>query len=164
MAPWDSPRRVTLAAAQCAVVERPEWRPFARASALLAAVAIAAATGTLRVFCLAYALTPLILVWIEASSRATYSIDSNYFVLTRSASYASVRALAQLAADRGAIAPRVARLAPFALASLETLGMRVVGTDSYTFGVAGREFAVYATIKSAVFLALPELEQALLHA
>jgi hypothetical protein len=86
------------------------------------------------------------------------------FVRSASTFYACVRsgsAALQRALGSGA---RFARFAPAALANAETAGMAALDARTYAFRRHQVGFFVYATVKSAVFLCLPALEDAILDA
>ena len=160
---------VVAAAAEVRPTLRSVRSPILHAAALAGSAALARALDVLDVFALAYTATPLILVWIEVLRRqpgpplVLYDPTGFDFVLTRSLSYALLRSGSQVLVLRAGLPLRVALLVPFAFATTETFFMMVwTFEESYAFASNTRNFAVYATLKSAVFTALPLAEWALL--
>ena len=132
---------------------------------LATTVCAAAAVDAFAAYGAAYVLTPAILVPIEIASRrglVVYDVTSAAFLTTRAAAYGTLRVACTLSARAG-LAPGVARLLPFAVSSLETLGMLCAGRFEayYTFDARSRTFAAYALLKAGVFLALPLAEEGL---
>jgi hypothetical protein len=123
---------------------------------------VAVVLDVFDVFATAYTFATLILVWIYAIGTldlVNYDERAQHFLLTRSTSYAVLRASTELLVRRASFPRRVTRCVPFVVASLETGGMFVYRTNSYRFSVRSMEFAVYATLKSVVFLSLPLVEE-----
>ena len=127
--------------------------------------ALAWAAGAFDVFARAFAALPLVLFWIEVAARrgvVRYDPTTSRFLLTRSSLYGILRVAGALVEARTEVPARIVRLLPLAAASIETVGMRLVGHgDSYTFSVTDRAFASYVILKSGLFVALPYLEDAL---
>lgn len=147
---------------------RTSYRPVAYALTVAGCSAAAAAFDVLEVFAVAYTLTPLILMWLQLLHARTgdplvlYDPTTPDFVLTRSLSYALLRSLSQLLVRHVGVPIRLTRLFPFIVASIETAAMATHSTSaSYAFTIGSCEFAVYVALKSAVFLGLPLLEDAL---
>lgn len=126
--------------------------------------ALGAVGGVFVQFAIAYTVTPLLLYWLElaaARNLLLYDLHVPGFVLTRSTTYASLRAASywvveQLGARRSWI-----RLTPLVVSTAETVGM-VFFEDAYAFAWPSPRFFRYATLKAAAFAALPLLEEALL--
>lgn len=123
--------------------------------------------GVFDVFAVAFACAPLLLYPLAVAKRCDlvrYDPTTAPFVLSRAACYGGLRAVGVLLVREtsSAIPPAFARLLPLAAASIETLGMSYAGSSgSYTFESSSPMFAMYALLKSAVFVALPVLEDAL---
>ena len=115
----------------------------------------------LDVYCLAYALCALITACVDlahARGLVAYDPTTSYFVITRSSLYALLRTLSHVLVREVAVFPiAVEYLVPVGVATLETLGM-YVRTSAYTFSQTSVTFAVYAVVKSGLFLALPVVE------
>ena len=157
------------AAAEVRPTARSLRRPILYAAALTASAGLSRALDVLDVFALAYAATPLILVWLEVLWRQPgpplllYDPTGSEFVLTRSLCYALLRAGSQVLVLRAGVPVRVALLAPLLAANVETTFMTIWTFEgSYAFAANTRTFAVYATLKSVVFATLPLAEWALL--
>tara|TARA_B110000046_G_scaffold184516_1_gene223203 strand:- start:2319 stop:2930 length:612 start_codon:yes stop_codon:yes gene_type:complete len=146
---------------------RGPWRDLwgSGVEAVLVTVPLAWWARTLDVYALAYVSTAFVLWWIDvafARGVVTYGPHVRGFVVTRSVLYASLRATSAACVRHAGLAPRVARLVPLLVSSLETGGMVAVGHASYTFGAHTSTFAVYALLKASLFVALPLVEEALL--
>lgn len=129
-----------------------------------AAAAAAAWAGVLRAFGAAYVLTLWLLAAIDAAGRrglVRYDHSGVGFFATRCTLYASGRAAAAAATARLGLPLPAARLAWFWAATAETAFMAIVGNRSYAFSARGADFAAYALLKSALFLAAPLAEEAL---
>lgn len=125
----------------------------------------AAAFGVFDAFAVAFTVTPLILVWIYVIGNmglVLYNEKEQHFFLTRSTFYACIRTSVEVVVRNTSFSRRLGRLVPFGFASCETIGMVCSKTKSYKFDVRSHDFVVYATLKSAVFLCLPLLEDLVL--
>lgn len=172
-----APAAAAAAAADFVARECAWWTRSSLQAVLMPALVVAipgagfAALGVFDVYAAAYATAPLILVWLQvlhAHERwILYDPSTVRFVATRSASYAALRALGRVVCEAAAVPRRIERLIPLAAASMETMGMMVAlgaapiaaATGSiigYTFD--GPALLSYATLKSAVFVLLPILE------
>lgn len=128
---------------------------------------IAVGMNVLYEFAVAFACTPLILVWLYVyRSKVKYDLDSVAFVWSRSSLYAGIRAVSAWGVREGWIASAAwSRLIPLGLATAESVLMYVCDSqDSYTFAMHSLDFATYACLKSVVFVAVPWVEDALLAA
>lgn len=133
----------------------------------IACGAVAAALEVFDVFSTAFVSTVLVLVWIYVTACVDlvgYDEHAPQFFLTRCTAYASLRAAVHVFVERASLPTRVERVVPFLVATVETVGMYMSASDAYRFARDSREFRVYATLKSVVFLSLPLLEDALLRA
>ena len=114
------------------------------------------------VYCIAYASSLLILVWIDLSHArgvVTYDPTTSYFIVTRGSLYAIIRAVTHtLVREFDHIPMQVELFAPVTLATIETVGMFVYRSTAYTFAVTSYAFVVYALFKTIIFLAVPRLE------
>lgn len=122
---------------------------------------LAAVSGVFVCYAFAYTAATVILVWIYAAAPfglVQYDPTSPFFLLSRSTLYAGLRASTQLLVRNTPFPPRIGRLVPFGIATSETVGMHLVRSESYAFATGSTDFAVYAVLKSAVFLTLPVLE------
>lgn len=146
---------------------RPWWRDYATTGIEMLAVLIPLAWwGNVFVpFATAYLTVASLLCLLQfADMRGMVRYDTNAhgFIVTRSASYAAMRALTTFVVRQGWIPVRVGRLVAFLVASAETVAMLVLNSKSYSFTTRSWDIVPYALFKSAVFLALPLLEEALL--
>lgn len=126
----------------------------------------AAALDVFETFAIAVTVLPLLLLFIHtARARGVVKYDSETprFVVSRSAAYGLVRCTGALLVRHTALPAKVALLLPLAVSLAETGAMVVCRSRAYAFAVDSVDFAVYAVLKSALFLALPLLEEALLH-
>lgn len=128
---------------------------------------LASLTGTFAEYATAFACAPLLLYPLSVAHRRggllRYDPDTASFVLSRASLYAALRAASRLLQDAPPLhlRPSLARLLPLAAATAETGGMLLwSSSSSYTFSSHSLQFAVYATLKSAVFVTLPVLEEA----
>jgi hypothetical protein len=153
------PGALLSGALACAPVRLSEVRGTGVEGLLLAA-ALAWWARVLDVFALAYVGCALVLFCLEvadARGLLRYDLRARGFYVTRSTAYAALRALsAATPLPRGLV-----RLVPLLVATAETLGMAVHGggAGSYAFPTRA-DFASYALLKSAIFVALPLLEAA----
>ena len=156
----------TATVATVAALPPGRWTDYARAGFAYHAAYAAAAwfLDAFVVYCVAYASSRLILVWIDlahARGVVTYDPATSHFAVTRGALYALVRAVTH-ALTRWGAPPPLELLTPAAIAATETGIMATHGSAAYTFGVASHAFAVYALLKTVVLLAVPRFETWLL--
>ena len=72
-------------------------------------------------------------------------------------------AVGAFVASFGIVSASVVRLLPLLVATVETAGMYVLGSEgSYLFSPTSTAFLRYTALKSAVFLAVPEIEDRML--
>lgn len=131
---------------------------------LLLAGALGAVGGVFLEFAVAYTVTPLLLYWLElaaARNLLLYDLHAPGFVLTRSTSYASLRAASYWVVQQLGGRRAWVRLTPLVASTVETVGM-IFWEDAYAFSWPSPRFFRYATLKAAAFAALPLLEEALL--
>jgi hypothetical protein len=118
----------------------------------------------------AFAVSYMLVIWVIAVVemagtakllRYGFEHDRIRFVATRSTAYASVSALTHVAVSRG-LPPRVGNLVWLLLATTESVIMFTIRSGSYAFSVRSTSFAVYALIKSALFVTSPLIQSAVL--
>lgn len=130
----------------------------------LVSATVAWLLNTLDVYAISFLVSPLILFFVhvlEDLQWSTYATRSASFVYTRMTSYALLRCLSTFLWEQVPSLPsRLVLLVPFAVSSVETAGMVILQSSSYTFDRV--EFLYYATTKAAVFLSLPLLEATLI--
>ena len=132
--------------------------------AILCGSALLAWGGQVLVaFCVAYVSTLLVFVPLFlVKDKVKYDIDDAYFVISRSTTYASLRAFGTFFAQRGWISAPLVRLLPLLVSTLETAGMYALGVRaSYSFSPENDTtvFFRYAALKAAMFVLVPELEE-----
>lgn len=162
-----SPAAACAVAAYALALPRGPWSDLLaqRTHYLIAFAALAWWASVLPTFALAFAATPLIGWWVflaDARGLVRYEVHDASFYVTRGTGYALMRAAPQAAVVHLGLDPRLARLAPLGVATLETLGMIALDLRSYAFGARSARFVTYALLKSAVFVCVPLLEEALL--
>lgn len=121
--------------------------------------------GVFTVFATAYTTISLVIVWIYVLGMfgmVNYNEREQHFFLQSSTAYALLRGGGELLVIYAFVSCRLARLLPFAAATVETLAMVCLRSQSYTFGVTGPRFVIYAVLKWSLFLSLPLLEDVLL--
>lgn len=120
------------------------------------------AVGELLSFSVAFAFSPLLLFPIQvAHGGGVVLYDPNvvWFLNSRAALYAAVRATGSLLVRKTSFFPRSAsRLLPAFLGGVESMGMLLFGSgSSYRFGAA--QFQVYSVLKTVVLVGVPYLEE-----
>lgn len=172
---WVTPAVAIAAVGFVLVVPRGalrDWRRFGL-EYVIAWTVVAYLVDALATFCVAFVVAPVLVYPLAvAHARGVLHYDPTVpgYVLPRGALYAGVRSLGAAAVAAGWLAPRVALLMPVAITSVDTVGMVVYTfvaprtglANAYTFGVATPTFAVYAALKTSLFVALPVVEEALL--
>lgn len=126
---------------------------------------VAGSFGVFRVFATAYTATTLILVWIYGAGMCglvKYDEREQHFLLSCSTAYAVLRCVTEVFVLHLSLPRRLGRLVPLGVATFETGVMLLSKTEYYRFPVWSFEFTAYATLKSAVFISLPPLEEWLL--
>ena len=147
------------------------WYPRAYlstgAEAVAVALPVAWALKVLPEFTLAYVTACFLHYWIQVADAAglvRYDANRRGYIVTRSTLYGTMRATTAYLVREAGLPLRVARLVPFAVSTVSTVGMALVGGrsggESYAF--SPDLFAAYALVKAAVFVALPLLEEAIL--
>ena len=122
----------------------------------------------LSVFLLAFTLASVILVPLYmighmGLARYEHKLFTMTFYVSRCSLYAVIRSVFEFVVQRTDLPCRVARLFPFCISLLESIGMFLYrGEGTYTFSNRSSLFGVYVTLKSAIFLALPLLEEQIL--
>jgi len=155
-----------------AVLSFPPWRAtdllgFGVHYVLLGG-AVAWAVEVFEVYAVAFAVAPLVLYPLYLSHQRgllRYRPDTAHFVLSRGALYATLRSFGAVLVARTSAPAAAARLLPVTLATLETMAMAwwPTSSSSYEFVPRSVPFVVYSVLKTAAFLALPVLEEALVH-
>ena len=140
------------------------WKTSEFATSLLILSAGLAWWGNvLAMFALASLASPLILVWIDIArgrGLVRYETQSFQFHVSRTTSYATLRAATEALVVHLGFPVRVADLIPLLVATLETVGMMVRGAEGhYGFTANSAPFLTYATLKSCVFVAIPLAER-----
>lgn len=123
----------------------------------------ARAVDAFDVFATAYVTCALLLAFLlvaHARGVVAYPANTASFVLTRSALYAFVRAMGAVVrrAYPDAYTASIDRLVLLGLATVETIGMLVLGQSAYP----PAHIATYALLKTGVFACLPLLEDVLI--
>ena len=132
---------------------------------LVCALPIVWYLGVLLEFVVAFAVSPAILFWIDVADRrgiVRYDVSRIHFTVSRQSTYAVLRALSRLCVVRFDLPVNSLSLVPFALSSLETIGMIFLTKKSYEFRNQ-LDFARYASLKASIFIITPIIEGALLH-
>jgi hypothetical protein len=132
---------------------------------LVAYAGIAYAGDVLPEFCISYATSSLILLWILVAHReqlVLYQPDRAVFVFTRGALYAVLRA-ALVFARRRWVWLTVARshIALLLIPTVETCFMWTCKDASYKYDHSNTFAWSYALLKTALFLVVPALDEAL---
>ena len=173
---WPAALAVAIAAFAFALPPRPPrsargrwWQTSEFATgALLLSAGLAWWGGVLAAFALAALASPLLLVWVDVArdrGLVRYENRSFQFHVSRTTAYAAIRAGTEALVVHLGFPARLADLAPILVATLETVGMAVRGARGhYTFSARSVVFACYAVLKSAVLVAVPLAERALLEA
>lgn len=172
---YDAPREVPYALFAALVVgvltyarslPRGEWRDWTsngvQWTVLVGGVAVA--VDVFETFAIAVTVLPLLLLFIhtaKARGVVTYDSETPRFVVSRSAAYGLVRCTGTLLVRYTAMPEKIALLLPLAVSLVETGAMIATRSRAYVFAVDSVEFVVYAVLKSALFVALPLLEEAL---
>lgn len=133
-----------------------EWRAT-NLHILLVVGSIAWVLDVLGAFGIAYTACILVLVWIHlAHSRDLVRYDPRTadFVVTRSTTFAALYAIL-VYAERSISYWYLLRFVPFLVGTVETVGMLVLGTSSYTF--TSLQFVEYTMLKSVVLVGVPQL-------
>ena len=116
------------------------------------------------VFCTAYVVSPILLLWIQVAFEqgivTAYNPLTSRFALTRGSAYASTRTLAHLATRHLGLPVRISQLIPLLLSGVETAAMVVLKYDGYAFSWSSTGMPVYIALKSTLFVCLPILEDA----
>lgn len=139
------------------------WLPPAYPLYATAALATAGWAGVVGAFGAAFVLTLWILAVIDEAGKremVMYEHQGVRFFASRCTLYASGRAAAAAATAHLGLPVEAARLAWFWVATAETVGMTISVDGSYSFSVGSKSFAAYALLKSALFLAAPLVEEA----
>lgn len=162
--------RLILVAAPVAIVafayELPSGAPsdWHRVTVVLHVLAAAFAwmVESLSVYLAAFAVTPLITVWIDiarARGLVCYDSTTSYFLLSRSVAYAVTRTLLHVVVRTAALPESVDYLAIATLSLVESGLMFAYRSTAYSFDYWSSQFATYVCLKTTVFLSLPLLEQ-----
>lgn len=166
---WPMPAAVATATGALALELEAGHRAAASAGFLLAPVALAGvfrAADVLDTFALAFTVGSFYVFFVRAAHEmgiALYAANTDRFLLTRVASYGLLRGTVAVLEEHCALPTHLARLAPAAVATCESVGMAAYGIEgTYAFPVRSRRFFVYATVKLCAFVALPLYEDALL--
>lgn len=119
------------------------------------------------IYAAAFAFALVILFVLDVSHArglVTYETRAADFVVSRAALYGALRAGAVAVANASPsnvfTSTLLPRLLPTVVGVVETVGMYVLQSTSYTFHPHSLPFAVYAILKTQVFLLLPLAEDA----
>lgn len=166
--PWEFLALAGAAAVVGFAVEvHPSPRAVARSVPVLAPLAGASVARICNVstdFAVAHVAAFFLLFWVRLAQEldlAKYDTRTAWFTLSRTTSYAALRASTAALVRHAGMPVRLARLAPALAGTIETCGMIARGSDgSYNFDSQSTRFHVYAVLKLAALLALPALEDA----
>lgn len=86
-----------------------------------------------------------------------YNLDSMYHTISSMSLYSIIRATSAYLETLG-MPSSISNVIPLLIATTETVGMFVKKNESYVFGTRSWSFFHYVAFKSAIFLALPRLE------
>lgn len=143
-------------------VRRAGLKPFLLTLVQIGCGAVAHTLNVFAVFATAFTVVSVIICWLFLLSSLGLlrnTVCDEMFYFDASILYASLRALTEVFVQRVSLPRRLGRLVPFVISSGETLGMMGYNSRWYKFDVQSDEFGVYATVKAAVFLCLPLLEE-----
>lgn len=132
---------------------------------LIAYAGIAYAGDVLPEFCISYATSSLILLWILVAHReqlVLYRTDYAAFVFTRGALYAILRSALVFTRRRWAwLTVSRSHIALLSIPTVETYFMWLCKDVSYKYDHSNTFAWSYALLKTAMFLVVPALDEAL---
>lgn len=124
------------------------------------------AANVITEFLVSYACSSFIILWILLAERMKivhYQPNTASFVFTRGALYAFIRAsFAYIERNVEAITVNHIRLITISIPTIETMGMCVLGDNSYAYDRSHTLPLTYALLKSSIFVFLPILESEIL--
>lgn len=129
------------------------------------AIVACAFAGVLATFTAAFVLTFGIIGVVDVAGQRgflNYGHDRIQFAASRATLYATMRAASEATVVHLKVPWRMGLLFVFWIATAESVIMFLTKNQSYTFSARSVTFASYALFKSAIFIALPLAEQALI--
>ena len=102
------------------------------------------------------------LIPLKEKNMINYNFDSIHHTISSINIYGIIRGFSAYFVKLG-LSNNISVLIPFFIANIETLGMFILNSHAYSFSVRSFMFVQYAILKSSIFLALPIVEQFIIH-